>query len=149
MINQFKGKYSFLSNFYLTPILHDGITYPSNEHFFQAQKTSDLSLMIKISKCKTPRAAKREGRKLLLRKGWEGFKAHSMLTGLIIKFSNPELKSKLLETGEKKLVEGNTWDDKYWGVCLKTGSGFRQTIKRGSKHNPLLDHDGKKPPQVS
>ncbi|CAM0109837.1 hypothetical protein VPH166E361_0119 [Vibrio phage 166E36-1] len=45
--------------------------------------------------------------------------------GLRYKFSdtNPSLRSKLLDTSDVELVEGNWWGDKYWGVCLKTGEG--------------------------
>lgn len=39
MINEFKGKYFYLSNFYKVPVTHNGITYRSNETTFQAQKT--------------------------------------------------------------------------------------------------------------
>ena len=40
-----------------------------------------------------------------------------MLTGLRYKFSNPDLKEKLLATGNEELVEGNWWGDQYWGIC--------------------------------
>lgn len=34
---------------------------------------------------------------------------------------NPNLKQMLLDTGDAELVEGNTWNDKYWGVCKGVG----------------------------
>lgn len=40
-----------------------------------------------------------------------------MLDALRKKFSDDKLRSMLLATGEEYLVEGNTWGDKYWGVC--------------------------------
>ena len=33
------------------------------------------------------------------------------------KFQIPELRDKLLATGDANLVEGNTWHDNYWGIC--------------------------------
>jgi predicted NAD-dependent protein-ADP-ribosyltransferase YbiA (DUF1768 family) len=33
MIDKFEGRYSFLSNFYTCSIEHQGIKYPSVEHF--------------------------------------------------------------------------------------------------------------------
>lgn len=39
MINEFKGKCFYLSNFYEVPVTYNGITYRSNETTFQAQKT--------------------------------------------------------------------------------------------------------------
>jgi predicted NAD-dependent protein-ADP-ribosyltransferase YbiA (DUF1768 family) len=40
---------------------------------------------------------------------------------LKIKFENFELCKKLLATGEEELVEGNYWNDTYWGVCKGIG----------------------------
>ncbi len=32
-----------------------------------------------------------------------------------------DLREKLLATGDRKLVEGNTWGDTFWGVCRGNG----------------------------
>ena len=40
---------------------------------------------------------------------------------LWIKFSIPELRTKLLETDDAELIEGNTWGDTYWGTCSGIG----------------------------
>ena len=38
------------------------------------------------------------------------------------KFSrNPELRVKLLNTGDIELIEGNYWGDTFWGVCNGKG----------------------------
>jgi hypothetical protein len=50
-----------------------------------------------------------------------------MSQGLIKKFSNPGLKSKLLETQDSILVEGNIWGDTFWGVDIRTNQG-RNTL---------------------
>ena len=43
---------------------------------------------------------------------------------VLLKFNqNPELKRKLIATGDAVLVEENYWGDKFWGVCSKTGEG--------------------------
>ena len=34
---------------------------------------------------------------------------------------NPGLAEKLLNTGERELVEGNQWGDTFWGVCSGKG----------------------------
>lgn len=41
------------------------------------------------------------------------------------KFSdkNPELKNKLIETKNTLLIEGNNWNDTFFGFCLETGQG--------------------------
>ena len=30
---------------------------------------------------------------------------------------NPKIKQKLLDTGDKILIEGNNWCDNFWGNC--------------------------------
>ena len=40
---------------------------------------------------------------------------------LMVKFKNPELRSRLLATGDAELIEGNNWGDCFWGVCLGEG----------------------------
>ena len=40
-----------------------------------------------------------------------------MKFGLTEKFRIPELREKLLATGNEELVEGNTWHDNIWGNC--------------------------------
>lgn len=51
----------------------------------------------------------------------EDIKLQVMEKALRLKFQNPELRKKLIATGDKELVEGNPWGDRYWGVC--NGSG--------------------------
>ena len=47
-----------------------------------------------------------------------------MFNIVLTKFSSDEyLAYKLLETGEEVLMEGNTWNDTYWGVDLDTMQG--------------------------
>ena len=47
-----------------------------------------------------------------------------MEQGLRAKFEqNILLKTFLIETGDQELQEGNYWNDKEWGVCLKTNKG--------------------------
>lgn len=117
MINNFDGKYRFLSNFADSRLVYDGIEYPTVEHAFQAVKTLDISERKAISKLPTPGEAKRAGRRVNLRKDWEEVKDGIMYDILKEKFKNPELKEKLLATGNEYLEEGTTWHDNYWGNC--------------------------------
>ena len=121
MINCFDGKWAFLSNFYWNEIEHEGIVYPTNEHFFQAMKTNDLGMRKAIAAAKTPGAAKRMGRQVQLRPDWERVKVDIMRTGLKCKFEHPILAQKLINTGNELLVEGNWWGDRFWGQCDGTG----------------------------
>ena len=70
----------------------------------------------------TPGEAKRMGRQVTLRKDWEDVKISVMEKGLRMKFAIPELRDKLLATGEEELVEGNWWGDTCWGVCKGVGA---------------------------
>ena len=117
MINCFDGKWAFLSNFYWNEIEHEGIKYPTNEHFFQAMKTLDREERLKIARSLTPGRAKRLGRQVALRPDWEDVKEDIMLEGLCLKFADEQLAGWLLETGNAVLVEGTTWHDNEWGDC--------------------------------
>ena len=121
-IKQFRGEYSFLSNFYGCTINYQGYTYKNNEAAFQAQKDlSKCELFTNLSGPKA-RALGRDSRKIHLRSDWEKVKYQIMEELIKCKFGqNPELKEKLLETGERLLIEGNTWKDTYWGVYKGKG----------------------------
>ena len=121
MINSFDGKYYFLSNLYPHPIIEDEIVYPTNEHYFQAMKSLIPEERRKIAACRTPGDAKRLGRRIALRSDWEQIKLGIMENALRLKFKDPKLADMLKATGNKKLVEGNRWNDTYWGVCRGVG----------------------------
>ena len=117
MVMEFEDEYAFLSNFYPSTFTHDGITYPTNEHFFQAMKTLDIKERKAIAAAETPGKAKRMGRNVKLRPDWEKVKAYYMELGLRLKFEDPDLRKKLIETGDEELIEGNWWHDNTWGSC--------------------------------
>ena len=120
-ISCFDGEYAFLSNFYPCSITYNGLEYKHTEGAFQAQKSLNeqdrrvIASMINPGQAK--RAAGRHGF-VKLRSDWEEIKDRIMDEVLIAKFTqNPELKEKLLATGDAELIEGNTWHDNYWGTC--------------------------------
>ena len=117
MINCFDGEFAFLSNFYDSPISDGRMIMPTVEHYFQAAKADSIYDYIAIATAKTPGQAKRAGRRAVLRYDWEDVKINVMREALRKKFSNPELKAKLLATGDQYLEEGNNWHDNFWGVC--------------------------------
>lgn len=115
-ISGFRDEYYFLSNFSSHPVTYLGKTYQSSEAAFQAQKTLDEVVQWKFTAL-SPRDARTEGRRLMLRPDWEGAKDGIMRDILKCKFSNPALMGKLLGTGDAFLEEANTWHDNYWGNC--------------------------------
>ena len=61
---------------------------------------------------------------------WENIKIGIMEGLLWSKFSaNADLAAMLLLTGNIELVELNWWNDKFWGVCDKTGEGRNELGK--------------------
>lgn len=120
MINNFTGKYSFLSNFFVVYVYYEGITYANSEAAFQAAKLLDLEKRKAFAKM-NPREAKRQGRRVDLREDWELVKDDIMYEVCKSKFQNPYMREKLLATGNEELVEGNNWNDTYWGVCRGVG----------------------------
>lgn len=126
-ITHFDGEYKWLSNFWNVPIVFDGVTYMSVEHAYVAAKTLDFEQRRKIAEFQYAGQAKRYGRSLVLRPDWEDVKLIVMEQLLRQKFSDPELKQKLIDTRDNELIEGNNWGDKFWGVC--NGSGHNHLGK--------------------
>ena len=80
-------------------------------------KTLDIDERKAIAAAETPGKAKRMGRQVKLRPDWEKVKLYYMELGLKLKFQDPALAKKLIETGDEELIEGNWWHDNTWGSC--------------------------------
>ena len=136
LIDKFDGEYAFLSNYYPSKIVYDiddeHVMYAKTvEHAFHAAKTFNIEEEFDILAANTPGQAKRLGRKCTLRPDWENVKDDVMRTLLRKKFAIPELRDKLLATGDAKLIEGTTWHDNYWGVCSCEKCGGRGKNRLG------------------
>lgn len=120
IISNFHGPWGFLTNFQLSELSWEGIKYPTVEHAYNAGKTLDLELRLRISDALTPGQAKKMGRALPLRPGWnETVRYDVMWAVLWAKFTfRPSRIDALLSTGDAYLSEGNTWHDQHWGNCL-------------------------------
>ena len=121
-IESFSGEYKFLSNFYQCVVSLDGDTYPSVEHAYQAAKTLDPEERRVIRTTPQSNLAKKLGQYIAIRPDWEDVKLWIMSDLVWQKFSNnKELKDKLLATDSVELIEGNWWNDTYWGICKGVG----------------------------
>ena len=119
----FFDEYRFLSNFYEAPVEYEGIVYQNNEAAFQAQKCMTYDEKLAFTEL-SPNKAKSLGRKVQLRPDWEKVKVGIMEEIVHAKFlQNGEIARELLATGDRILEEGNTWNDTFWGVSLKTRKG--------------------------
>ena len=120
-IDNFAGRYFFLSNFFSAPVTWEGRTYLNNEAAFQSAKCRKDSQRDKFTQL-DPSRAKHAGRNVLLRQDWEDVKEQVMYEVCLAKFTqNPELGQRLVETGDAILVEGNDWNDRIWGQVKGVG----------------------------
>lgn len=127
MIDSFKGKYFFLSNFFEAPVEYDGLVYRNAEAAFQAQKTNSKAERQQFTTLDAS-SSKRLGRSVTLRSDWEDVKDKIMYEVCLAKFTqNPHLAQQLIDTKGEYLVEGNDWNDCYWGKC--NGNGLNKLGK--------------------
>ena len=147
--------YFELSNYYQSPMTIDGVTYMSNEHYFQTQKFNypgadkdTLDYYKLICQADSPQKVKNmggqktnfRGGKWLINKAkpelgfmnevitkykplakinpdWDYVRMNVMRKGLRAKFcENPRLKTLLLETGDRELIEDSPFDS-FWGAA--------------------------------
>lgn len=127
-ITRFSGQFGFLSNFHVCDVSFAGLTYQSAEAAFQAQKTLDPDERVEFMSM-TAREAKRRGKRVQLREGWNEMRVGIMLDIVTNKFKqNSNLAQLLLNTGEYVLVEGNDWGDHFWGVSAGHGENVLGNI---------------------
>lgn len=117
-ITSFRGEYRFLSNFYQFAFTWAGLRWSTSEHAYQAAKTGPENLKIRHAEFEklTPGQVKRAGRDLKLYDGWEQSKIGIMREILFCKFMCPVMWKMLDATGDRMLIEGNTWGDQFWGM---------------------------------
>ena len=120
MINEFSGKYRFLSNFWSCYVSYAGEYYPSVENAYQAAKMANSEdrkrfLDIKASE------AKKLGRVLPQRDDWEDERLDIMYQLVRQKFQDEMLSPLLIDTEDEELQEGNWWGDTFWGTVNGKG----------------------------
>lgn len=101
------------------PLTFQNISYSTVEHFYQAMKTLDVIQRQRIAQARSGSEAKRLGRQLRLRSGWEFLKFFFMESVLKYKFKKgTSWYNKLMSTGESEIIEMNNWHDNEWGNCV-------------------------------
>tara|TARA_R110000850_G_C9755500_1_gene445823 strand:- start:144 stop:578 length:435 start_codon:yes stop_codon:yes gene_type:complete len=143
MIDRFHDEHRWLSNFHPASIKVGDIVFPTVEHAYIAAKSEipfspiDLEWFIGLSAGKV----KRVGRKLDLRADWDKIKLSVMLDLTKIKYSeaNPELRDLLIATGDQEIIEGNHWNDTFWGVCDGVGRNWLGQIIMGVRNEIVVD----------
>ena len=123
-IKGFVGEYRWFSNFYPAPVTFEGRTYPSSEAAYHASKyppeKRDAFLAL------DPDSAKKLSRTWGVDQAAWDLKKEAVMRGILwAKFSqNPELRAKLLATGDRYLEETNWWGDKEWGTFKGEGKNL-------------------------
>ena len=141
--NGFKVEpYTFLSNMERCKVLMYNQWYTSVESAYQASKCADPADRVQFQHL-NPYEAKKLGRRVRMRPDFDTLKLQFMEELLRRKFSNvnPELKRKLIDTGDIELVEVNTWRDTFYGECNGIGQNhlgkllmkIRQEIRDSTK----------------
>lgn len=102
----FDEEYAFLSNDYASPIIYDGMIYPTVEHAFQAAKTMLLEQRKLICEAKSSTDAKRAGEIITLRYDWQEVKKNVLEQCLYMKFiTYKEIRDKLLAIDDETILE--------------------------------------------
>lgn len=150
VIDRFNGEYDFLSNFYYSKFMFEGITYPTSEHAYQSLKTLIPAEQEMVRNAPSAGQAKRAGREVTMRPDWDEIKFQLMYDICLAKFTqNAYLRKRLLDTKDAELIEGNTWGDTYWGVCRGVGQNnlgivlmqLRERFRLEEEFNVEWDND--------
>lgn len=145
-IKSFSGEYRWLSNFYPAEVELSGFFYPTVEHAYQAAKTLDPKERVKFRS--GPRRelvisageAKKAGRRLTVREDWEQVKVAIMRDLTRSKYRHPDLRQRLIDTGDAHIEEGNWWGDTFWGVCGGVGRNMLGLIIMEERSRLVLIH---------
>ncbi|NJK42093.1 MAG: NADAR family protein [Acaryochloridaceae cyanobacterium SU_2_1] len=128
-----QGPYGCFSNFSLHSIELQGYTWPTSEHYYQAQKfygTLHHDLQDQIRQAPTPEEAAAMGRHpdYAIRADWDQVKRKVMYAAVWTKFlTHANIQQILLDTGTAMIVENSPLDT-YWG-CGIHGNGLNQLGK--------------------
>ena len=123
VIDEFRGDYEFLSNMFECPVKYGNMMFKSSEAAYQSAKFIDPEFKKKFARL-TGYEAKRlaQQHKSEIRSDWYVINLDVMYEVDHDKFwRNGSLRNKLLATGNKELIEGNNWKDKFWGVYKGKG----------------------------
>ena len=136
-----EDKYGWMSNFERCIQEVDSIMYPTNEHYYQSQKAKNKPMFWWIADAPSPYMAMIAGRGLRPKdivEDWEEKKIEVMLKGLRAKFKNPELRKRLLDTGNS-IIHEDSPVDLFWGKRGKDMLGkllmqVREEIRKEKNH---------------
>lgn len=106
-----------LSNFSAFAIERNGKVYPTSEHLYHAEKFTNISHKEAIRACRSAHEAFKLAHDLKqhVKPNWNDIKVNVMLGILWDKVNqHPYVKKKLIDSGDRELIE-NSWRDDFWG----------------------------------
>jgi len=115
----FQGEHRFLSNFWPCRCELEGMAFPSTENAYQAARfpAGERAQLQGVPSWQAKKMGRGRAHVVAMSKA----DLMEFLNRQKFSDKNPELKAKLLATGDAELVEVNTWNDQYWGVCNGVG----------------------------
>lgn len=117
----YEQEFYVLSNFSSFNLRYLGVTYQTSEHAYQCQKfTNSVYNWSVVYNAPSAHEAFINARSLeeFVKPNWREDRVRVMKSILFQKvFQHPYVKKKLLETGDRILVE-NSWRDSFWGIGL-------------------------------
>lgn len=119
-ITHFVDEYDFLANTFNHPFVFDGLKFSTAEAAFYAQRVRDVKARRKYTRL-NPNQARSKALQAIPIDEWDSRKLSIMEKVLRAKFSDPELKKKLLDTGDASLINTNSYRDDYWGIYMGKG----------------------------
>lgn len=134
-----KTGYEFLSNFYASTVAYEGTLYPTLEHAYQASKSLDKKTRDLIKRSPDPNFAKKMGQGVVVRDDWSDVKINIMRQLVREKFQNPFIRWKLKETGDKRLINENRWNDRFWGVVAGDGENWLGKILEEVREEIIIE----------
>lgn len=137
----FHSEHSWLSNFFTSPFDLQGLSFVSGEQAYQyakACRNNELDQAALIMKTNSPKEAKKLGAGVTPNRKWDTVKEEIMRRIISAKFAkNPLLRTKLMETGTKRLVEATT--DPYWGASATiTSKSIQEDKWKGANRYGIL-----------
>lgn len=137
----FWGYKDFMSNFYHKPFQYKGHLITCSEIGFMMEKAiqfNDDAVVLELASISKASEAKKLGRKIKAYddKVWNEVRLARMVEVLTEKFKDPELRHRLLDTGERILVEASPID-KIWGVNMDENHPDIETPSKWQGQNLL------------
>ena len=119
-IRGFRGDFFFLSNMYLSPVIFLHGQFRCAEAAYQSCKCKKLEDRVKFFHVDGYRA-KRLSKTVDLIEDWDNIRLSFMAYVVQHKFENPDMRKKMLLTGNRELIEENNWGDTFWGTVNGVG----------------------------